>query len=41
LIRIVNQYLAGGKRGSLDAGIAVGAAKELSFRPTSSAEICA
>jgi len=31
LIQSLTQYLAGGKRGSLDAGIAVGAAKELSF----------
>ena len=31
LIQSLTQYLAGGKRGNLDGGIAVGAAKELSF----------
>jgi hypothetical protein len=31
LIQSLTQYLAGGKRGNLDAGIAVGAKKELSF----------
>ena len=31
LIQSLTQYLAGGKRGNLDAGIAVGAVKELSF----------
>jgi len=31
LIQSLTQYLAGGKRGNLDAGIAVGASKELSF----------
>ncbi len=31
LIQSLTQYLAGGKRGSLDAGIAVGAVKELSL----------
>jgi len=34
LIQSLTQYLAGGKRGSLDAGIAVGASKELSLPPT-------
>jgi hypothetical protein len=31
LIQSLTQYLAGGKRGNLDAGIAVGAVKELTF----------
>jgi hypothetical protein len=31
LVQSLTQYLAGGKRGNLDAGIAVGAIKELSF----------
>jgi len=31
LIQSMTQYLAGGKRGNLDAGISVGASKELSF----------
>jgi hypothetical protein len=31
LIQSLTQYLAGGKRGNLDGGIAVGAVKELSF----------
>ncbi len=34
LIQSLTQYLAGGKRGNLDAGIAVGAQKELSFPAT-------
>lgn len=34
LIQSLTQYLAGGKRGSLDGGIAVGAAKELSLPPS-------
>ncbi len=34
LIQSLTQYLAGGKRGNLDAGIAVGASKELSFPAT-------
>jgi hypothetical protein len=34
LIQSLTQYLAGGKRGNLDAGIAVGAPKELSFPAT-------
>jgi hypothetical protein len=34
LVQSVTQYLAGGKRGNLDAGIAVGAVKELSFPAT-------
>jgi hypothetical protein len=34
LIQSLTQYLAGGKRGNLDAGIAVGAVKELSFPAT-------
>jgi aerotolerance regulator-like protein/VWA domain-containing protein len=34
LIQSLTQYLAGGKRGNLDSGIAVGAAKELSFPAT-------
>ena len=34
LVQSLTQYLAGGKRGSLDAGIAVGAVKELSFPAT-------
>ncbi|MBM2802558.1 MAG: hypothetical protein HW419_451 [Deltaproteobacteria bacterium] len=34
LIQSLTQHLAGGKRGSLDGGIAVGAAKELSLPPS-------
>ena len=34
LIQSLTQYLAGGKRGNLDGGITVGAAKELSFPAT-------
>ncbi|HET9915476.1 MAG TPA: BatA domain-containing protein [Candidatus Binatia bacterium] len=34
LIQSLTQYLAGGKRGNLDAGIVVGAVKELSFPAT-------
>ena len=34
LVQSLTQYLAGGKRGNLDAGIAVGAVKELSFPAT-------
>ena len=34
LIQSLTQYLAGGKRGSLDGGIAVGAVKELSLPPS-------
>ena len=34
LIQSLTQYLAGGKRGNLDAGIAVGAIKSCRFRPT-------
>jgi hypothetical protein len=34
LIQSLTQYLAGGKRGSLDGGIAVGAIKELSLPPS-------
>lgn len=34
LIQAVTRYLAGGKRGLLDSGITVGAAKEISLPPT-------
>ena len=34
LIQSLTQYIAGGKRGSLDGGIAVGASKELSLPPS-------
>ena len=34
LMQSLTQYLAGGKRGALDGGIAVGAAKEISLPPT-------
>ncbi len=34
LIQSLAQYLAGGKRGVLDGGIAVGAAKEIALSPT-------
>ncbi|MSP40272.1 MAG: VWA domain-containing protein [Deltaproteobacteria bacterium] len=34
LMQSLTQYLAGGKRGSLDGGIAVGAVKELSLPPS-------
>jgi hypothetical protein len=33
-VQSLTQYLAGGKRGNLDAGITVGAAKELSLPPS-------
>lgn len=34
LIQSLSQYLAGGKRGTLDSGITVGAAKEIALAPT-------
>ena len=39
LIQSLSQYLAGGKRGSLDGGIAVGSSKELSLPPSAVGKI--